>query len=153
ASMNEYKSKGSDRQFYLSAWSGAPIKVNRRNRPLPLFVPEPFLSVLGGIQPDLLGDLAEKQGRSEGFLDRILFSYPDNVSRGKWDATKVVSQQAENAWSACLAKLWALLTDGGAKVLRFTPEASAAWGIFVDAHNAELLDERFSYALRGPWAK
>ena len=57
--MDQYKQggKGSDRQFYLSAWSNSPTTVDRKNRDEPIIVAHPFFSLIGGIQPDVLSDL------------------------------------------------------------------------------------------------
>lgn len=67
--------KGGDRQNWLSLWAGAPLKVNRRTS-APIFVPHPSVSVVGGIQPDLLPELAAEGHRADGFLDRFLPIYP-----------------------------------------------------------------------------
>jgi hypothetical protein len=44
AGMDQYRAKGrgSDRQFYLSAWAGEPVKVDRKNKDEPVFVPHPW---------------------------------------------------------------------------------------------------------------
>ncbi len=67
--------KGGDRQNWLSLWAGTPLKVNRRTS-APIFVPHPSVSVIGGIQPDLLPALAAEGHRADGFLDRFLPIYP-----------------------------------------------------------------------------
>ncbi len=71
--------KGGDRSNWLSLWSGGAIKVNRRHAQEdgPAYIPDPVICVVGGIQPDMLPELAEEAGRQDGFLDRILWSYPD----------------------------------------------------------------------------
>ena len=78
-SFNQYKGgKGADKQFFLSAWSGEPLAVDRQGKD-PVLVPHPFLSVVGCIPPDVLPDLDE-DNREDGFLHRLLFVYPDPVS-------------------------------------------------------------------------
>ncbi|MDP9411665.1 MAG: DUF3987 domain-containing protein, partial [Actinomycetota bacterium] len=56
------KGKGGDRQDFLSLWAGAGLKVDRKLGE-PLYVPEPTVSVVGGIQPDLLPELAHEAGQ------------------------------------------------------------------------------------------
>ncbi len=73
-SHDAYK-KGGDRQNYLSLWAGAPLKVDRRGT-APLYVAHPCVPVVGGIQPDLLPDLGEEAQRRDGFVERILMSWP-----------------------------------------------------------------------------
>jgi hypothetical protein len=76
--MDQYKSgKGADRQFFLSAWSSEPVSVQRKNPQSPsVFVARPFLGVVGGLPPDLLPMLRGSREVCDGFLDRILISYP-----------------------------------------------------------------------------
>jgi hypothetical protein len=74
-SFNAYRS-GSDKQKWSSMWAGAPLKSDRATRDS-IYVPEPVIAVYGGIQPDLLGTLAADAGRRDGFVERILYSYPE----------------------------------------------------------------------------
>jgi hypothetical protein len=76
--MDQYRSsKGADRQFFLSAWSSEPVSVQRKNPQSPsVFVARPFLGVVGGLPPDLLPTLRGSREVCDGFLDRILISYP-----------------------------------------------------------------------------
>ncbi len=59
---------GKDRQTWLSLWASELVKVGRIGRD-PLHVDEPFLGVLGGIQPSLLSAFAG----DDGLFPRILF--------------------------------------------------------------------------------
>ena len=54
--FNRYNN-GSEEQFWLSAWSGTSITVNRKNGKS-YNIPEPFISVIGTIQDGVLNDLA-----------------------------------------------------------------------------------------------
>src|SRR4051812_21110128 len=55
--QNQYKGgKGDDRQQLLSMWTCMFIVTTRKGAGTTI-IPEPFLSICGGIQPDLLGEL------------------------------------------------------------------------------------------------
>ena len=53
--MNKYRD-GSDLEFWLSTWSGTSVNVNRLTR-VGSFVENPFIPVIGGIQPAVLNEL------------------------------------------------------------------------------------------------
>lgn len=75
-SMNQYKNKGSDRQIWLLILSGETIRIIRVHMKEPRTVREPFCNVSGGLTPDVIADLKEESGREDGFVHRLLFSYP-----------------------------------------------------------------------------
>jgi hypothetical protein len=140
-SMNQYKSgKGSDRQFWLSAWSCEDFNVNRARQPLRRIL-RPFVSVVGNIPPDMLSELYDRQGRDDGFIDRVLFSFPGPVEVHWTD--RAADPELEAAYvGACHAiaglKPATLTLDDGAQ------RCFAQW---YDEHNKEA---------RGPagnWAK
>jgi hypothetical protein len=75
ASFNEYKGKGgADRQFWLSIWSSTSVSVDRKGGRESTHVKTPFVTVLGGLPPDMLNSLSDERGRNDGFMDRILFT-------------------------------------------------------------------------------
>ena len=67
--------KGGDRQRILSSWSGAPWKSDRAGR-ASTYIEKPVLNIHGGVQPDMLGTLAGDVTRSDGFVERIAWSWP-----------------------------------------------------------------------------
>ena len=73
--MNKYRD-GSDLEAWLSIWSSKSVNVNRMTR-RGSFVSKPFISVIGGIQPDVFNSFDTEENKSNGFLDRILLCYPD----------------------------------------------------------------------------
>jgi DNA-binding phage protein len=73
--MNKYK-EGSDKEQWLSSWSGKGITVDRITRQSD-YIDKPILPVLGGIQPAILSDFFTDENKENGFLDRMLFSFPD----------------------------------------------------------------------------
>jgi hypothetical protein len=75
-SMNQYKGAGgSDRSQYLSMWNNAQITVDRKGKE-PIFIPSPSLTIIGGIQPDILNEMRKSQGMNDGLIERILFTCP-----------------------------------------------------------------------------
>lgn len=56
-SMNQYKGKGADRQFYLEAWGNSPYSVDRKGEQEPIILERPFICLYGTIQPEVLSEL------------------------------------------------------------------------------------------------
>jgi len=73
--MNKYK-QGSDLEFWLSCWSGKSVNLNRITR-AGSFVSKPLISVLGGIQPTIFNTFYTDENKENGFMDRMLLSYPE----------------------------------------------------------------------------
>jgi hypothetical protein len=161
--MNQYKNgRGADRQFYLKCWSRATVKTDRRTHPRPIVAERPHLSVVGGVQPDLLPLLADPLGRQDGFVDRLLLAYPEPVPDRWTDAG--VDVELGDRLTVCFLRLrrWAERAtpspspspeDGDADprptVVRLAPEAAELWRQWYLAHTAEPAPE----GLAGPWAK
>ena len=155
-SMNQYKAggKGADRQFWLRVWSNAPVKVDRKSRKVPAIIAEPWVSVIGSIQPEILPEL--HIGRNDGMLDRFLYSYPEPQRARHTD--EVVSVAAEHA----MLRLYGMLEDlkmpesDGEPFPGTVPMTKEAWEVFKDlagelSEEAHALD--FPRRLRGAWSK
>lgn len=80
--MNKYR-EGSDLEFWLSTWSGKAISLNRKTAKSS-FVDKPLVSVLGGIQPSILNSFYTEDNKDNGFMDRMLLTYP-NLDIEKWN--------------------------------------------------------------------
>lgn len=96
-SLNQYR-KGSDLEFWLRIWSGSLAKVNRVSKDT-LFIPKPCISVIGGLQPTVLDEMASDSKKENGFLFRILFAYP-NIQRKPYETdyspSKTTFEQYKN---------------------------------------------------------
>lgn len=73
--MNKYK-PGSDLEFWLSSWSGKAVNLNRLTR-AGSYVAHPLIPVLGGIQPSIFNSFYTEDNKDNGFMDRMLLSYPE----------------------------------------------------------------------------
>lgn len=74
--FNRYNS-GSEQEFWLQNWSNTPLAVTRLTRKT--FLDHPSISVVGTIQPSLLEDIGKGGRAQNGFVERMLFCYPDSV--------------------------------------------------------------------------
>jgi hypothetical protein len=159
-SMNQYRGgKGSDRQWYMSAWSGQPRIVDRKGNAgnVPIRVPHPFLGIIGGMVPDMIGSFCDEKGRHDGFIDRILFTYPDPVPKADWHDDGLPDVVAAG-WSGVIGRLQARVMRAEnlkavPHVVQFDPDGQRAWKAMIDAHRAEQRAIDFPQSLSGLWAK
>ena len=165
ASFNEYKGKGgADRQFWLSIWSGTAVSVDRRGGREAFYVPYPFVAVLGGLPPDMLGVLSDERGRDDGLLDRILFAFPEEFPEQSW-TDREVSVQSEQAWAGAINRLFKfamriveVLEDERTRnrerphLVRMSPEAKAVWITWWNSHVRETEDHELNVEA-GAWSK
>jgi hypothetical protein len=158
--MNQFKGgKGNDRSNALKIWSGDRIvkdRVNHENNE-PIRCPHPSLSIVGGLTPDMLGELIDPRGRADGFIDRFLLAYPDPLPVADWSHIGIPDDVAEG-WNQLIARLWMRsldFKDGRSvpHVAYFTPEGKARWEALYNDHSAEMNAPDFPPYLRGPWGK
>jgi hypothetical protein len=157
-SMDQYKGgKGGDRPFYLSAWSGELVCVDRaKHAREPVVVPHPFLSVAGGLTPDMLTTLPEVRGRDDGFIARLLFAYPDRIARHY--SEQGIPDGVAVEWRRVAMALWTrgmrdLDGKPAPRVVKLSPEAARAWSAWCQAHYDEQEADDFPESLDGPWGK
>lgn len=160
AGMNQYKTKGTDRQFWLSVWACETVSVDRKGGRESFFVPYPLAVVVGGLPPSMLSSLREEKGRDDGFLERILFAFPDELAFPSQEWTEnVISESAEGEWTEAIRRLagrsMADQDEGRPRptLVRFTPDAKAAWVEWWDTHAKEVEGPSFDESLAGTWSK
>lgn len=155
-SMDQYKSgKGSDRQFWLSAWSNSYVSVDRRGRQEPLTLESPFVSVVGSIQPSVLPEIAE--GREDGMMDRFLFAYPESRS-SRWSDHEITDEAREGVRDLHqgLRKRHMQEDEYGEPVPALVALSPEARELFREASNdlrQEMDSLGFPARLKGPWSK
>jgi hypothetical protein len=165
--MNQYREggKGADQQFWLSAWSGATASVDRKKTHElgPLRVRHPFISVIGGLTPDKLptlrGDRPRARVEQDGFIDRVLMTYPPEppVAAENWaevgDGTKA---QLRGVLDKLRSLQMVPVQDGGRIrgfrpfVVKLTADGRRAWQLFTEQHAEERNADDFPPHLTGP---
>ena len=115
------------------------------------------MSVIGALPPDTLGELTPTHGIHDGFLDRILFTYPENLPR-RW-TEESYSKEDTRDLCAVFDALWELspVVDRrgrqSPRVLRLEERAKQTWREWVESHYREQERPDFPERLVGPWAK
>ena len=81
-SFNQYKKSGADEAHFLSIWSGKAVRVDRKTDEQFLFIENPNLNIVGGIQPGILLRKLRGEHLDNGLAQRFLFTLPDDRVRG-----------------------------------------------------------------------
>lgn len=157
-SMDQYRNgKGADRQFYLEAWSGNPLSSDRAGRQT-IQVPRAFLSIVGGIPPDILLELADGQSREDGFLPRLLFAFPEQIPVRFTSVD--ISQQVQDDYASLIYELYELefgedpqTAEKQPVVLPLTPDGREKFVILHDRFCHEMEVPTCSPVLKGFYPK
>jgi hypothetical protein len=104
----------------------------------------------------MLSTLPKGRGRDDGFLPRLLFSYPDRAARRY--SEQGIPDDLAAAWERVVLALWSRqMRDLGEKpslrVVKMAPEAAGAWSAWCQTHYAEQEADDFPDSLEGPWGK
>jgi hypothetical protein len=124
--FNRYH-KGSEETFWLQNWSNQQVRIDRKSGD-PILISCPFVSVAGNIQNGILKELAKSNRTQNGFIDRILFAAPLNLTKAKWTRVSL-DPEIPGLWASIINRLFCLplyQDDNGepiAKVVTFTSEA------------------------------
>jgi uncharacterized protein DUF3987 len=156
--LDQYKSgKGTDRQFYLSCWSGEPYAYKRKGTQEDILLPRPTLAVVGSVQTDLLHEI--RDGREDGLSDRFLYVYPDKV-RTRLTEDKRISEEARKGYHRLYVRLRELEHDGEDEyghikpyVVKLHPAAKALLIDFINALRDEAELPGFPNRLTWVWPK
>jgi len=148
--------KGGDQEFWLSVWSSKPINIDRKTSD-PVYLPLPFIPVIGSIQTGILGELA-KDGRGQnGFIDRLLFAMPGNLQKPYWSETEI-SSEVIDTWERIVSNLLELpleLDDNSnpePELLKFTPEARKEFIQWYNT-NVDLLNKTENEVIKSIYSK
>jgi len=85
--FNRYNSSG-EAETYLSLWSGTTISSDRASSKS-IRVDDPFIGVIGSSQIAVLKEFAKDGRNTNGFMDRLLFVYPEEQKTLKWNIDRV----------------------------------------------------------------
>lgn len=88
--IGRYSNSG-ELQTYLTLWSGKSITIDRVSSES-ILLDDPFINVIGSTQKTLLKELSKGDKSLNGFCERLLFVYPNNLKDIKWNDNKISSR-------------------------------------------------------------
>jgi hypothetical protein len=95
-----HSTKGGDKEQYLNLWNGKPIKIDNVSKQL--MIDNPFIPIIGGIQPSKAVRIFNNESFEDGLAPRFLFLVCDDHYRENGDYT----------WNINYSNLWnTLITD------------------------------------------
>lgn len=149
--MNKYRA-GSDLEFWLSCWSGKSVSMNRKTAKSS-FVEKPFIPVLGGIQPAIFNSMSTEENKDNGFMDRMLLSFPEarvehyNDSELDYTTIKWYSETIKKFYDTMLGMVKRNdQREIEPSLCKFTEEAKTEWiRIFNNITNSQNNDDENEY--------
>lgn len=121
--MNRYNSSG-EISNYLSIYDGTPFPVDRKTLE-PQWISNPYLCILGGIQPRAIANAFKPSWADEGFVQRWLYVYPQVLPEKEYK-DNVLDEMYKTAWCEIINKLNA----SGDMKLMLSVEAKALFDAF-----------------------
>lgn len=93
-SMGRYSNNASarvDESFWLSAYTGLSVVIDRRTGDPPmLHVEQALVALTGGIQPDIFARVMTPERRESGLAARLLLAYPPRRPK-QWSDAGIIS--------------------------------------------------------------
>ncbi len=139
--------KSGEVQNWISAWSQTPMTVNRKGQS-PLKIENPFINVIGGIQPEILPELAKEHREVNGFLQRFCFIYPDRTIRPYYSNIKL----PDNLILAYQQYCNNLLSITDQDQIGLSKDAEDVYTVFIN-HNTDTINKEKVEYLRAVYSK
>ena len=103
--FNRYNN-GSESEFWMSVFNHKVAMSDRKGSQSGVFIRNPFLCVIGTIQPKVLTDLAAGNRNANGFMERILYVFPSDQTKPKWNRSRrMPSFDIAAEWRGILSRL------------------------------------------------
>lgn len=137
----KYSNGKANLDVFLKAYSGAPIRIDRKGRP-PEAIDHPTLTMLLMVQPVVLEAIMGNQDfAGRGFLARPLYSMPLSTVGHRIYESAPISPQVEGAYNFLVQNLLAIQDIGEARIIRVTPETHQEAKRFFEALELRLADD------------
>lgn len=102
--FNKYRNGGSDEAFWIQNWDNQPITVNRKNMDNTTRIDNPFISIGGSTQPNILKDICKPDRSESGFMQRWLFTIVEDTKVLPW-SDQLPDPEQEYIWNGIIEDL------------------------------------------------
>lgn len=116
--FNRYSNSG-EAEVYLSLWSGQPVLIDRVGSES-IRIDDTFINVLGGTQVGVLKDFFKDNRNENGFVDRLLFVYPQKFNSIKLNRNNI-GKRVLNNYQNFIQNL--IVLNQEPEIMQYTDEA------------------------------
>ncbi len=139
--------KSGEQSTMLSTFYRQPMQINRASK-VPVYIDRPCIYLAGGMQPELLVDLAKDNRAENGFLSRLLNVFPDADTKQPYSKDKLNADTVANYHKY----LSGLDTIRDAINLTLSKQAEVMYSDWYD-RNAEQSNNNSTGYLKGVYGK
>ena len=139
--------KSGEQSTMLSTFYRQPMQINRASK-VPVYIDKPCIYLAGGMQPELLVDLAKDNRAENGFLSRLLNVFPDADTKQPYSKDKLNADTVANYHKY----LSGLDTIRDAINLTLSKQAEVMYSDWYD-RNAEQSNNNSTGYLKGVYGK
>lgn len=143
--MNRYCKSGEESQM-LSIYDGRDFSVNRASKDY-MNIKEPFMSILGTIQPAVLASQFSMQQQTNGYMFRFMFIYPED-SDIPYLEDHPISQVWVQKWNSLIRSI----KKRNAETIYYTEDALRLMREYHD-HVTDLINDTDIDFLRSAYSK
>jgi len=150
--FNRYN-QGGEQEMWLSAWNGDALVIDRKTAG-PVRIKNSFICVAGTIQPAVVEELANGGRAMNGFIDRMLFVWPEGLEKPKWTDDEI-NLELLGEYQGAITRLLDLTFDEENKAHTLTLKSGAKERLFhfYNDENKPLCDEAENELLAGIYGK
>jgi len=127
SSFDRYKKGGGDQEQWLSLFNGKSVVINRKAQDDITYLPESFVSVIGGLQPGMLAKIFKGEKIENGFLFRLLFVNNSSEDQPVLWKDEDLPSNADEIWKYYLYKILSLCGYPDNPVQKTLRLSSDAW--------------------------
>ncbi len=103
--MDKYRKGGNDVNLWLSIFNSKPITIDRKGMDEKPMIPEPFVTVIGSIQPQIFIRQFSGQFFENGLLSRMMVIYNDEAEDMPYDTRKDIPQETYDKWGEIMDRI------------------------------------------------
>lgn len=146
--FDRYADNG-DAETWLSLWTGTVLSVDRKTTDS-IYITSPFVNVCGTLQPSVLERLAADGRGQNGFLDRLLFAWPDGITKPLWQM-QGLDLSLRDAYTKAIGRLIEIdyNENDGPIIITLAPDARQRLFDWYNNHNKKLCDNADNELLQG----
>ena len=130
--------KNGELQQLLSIWANSTYSVHRASKESePIHVAEPFLSIIGGIQPSVIANILSKTDYSgNGFLSRFFWVIIPEYERQDYTPDNKMPAEITELWQKMICAIYEL-RQKEQTIFRLSDDAERIYGEYKNSHKRE----------------